>query len=46
MRTCPDLDHCLAIDGQSVHRTQESQSAVAHALWQRVQDRLERQESP
>ena len=41
MRTSPDLDHCLAVDGQSVHRTQESQSAVAHALWQRVQVRLE-----
>ena len=42
MATCPDLDHCLAIDGQSVHRTQEAQSALAHALWQRVQQELER----
>jgi D-sedoheptulose 7-phosphate isomerase len=41
MRTCDDLDHCLAVDAQSVHRTQEAQSAVAHALWQRVQQRLE-----
>ena len=41
MRTCTDLDHCLPIDSQSVHRTQESQSAVAHALWRRVQQRLE-----
>jgi D-sedoheptulose 7-phosphate isomerase len=41
MRTCLDLDHCLAVDAQSVHRTQEAQSTVAHALWQRVQDRLE-----
>lgn len=40
MATCPDLDHCLPVDGQSVHRTQEAQSAVAHALWSRVQDRL------
>ena len=45
MRSCLDLDHCLAVDGQSVHRTQEAQSALAHALWQRVQDRLEEQES-
>ena len=45
MRTCPDLDHCLAVDSQSVHRTQESQSAVGYALWQRVQDRLGRQET-
>lgn len=45
MGTCPDLDHCLAVDGQSVHRTQESQSAVAYALWQRVQSRLDEQEA-
>ena len=41
MRSCAELDHCLPVDSQSVHRTQESQSAVAHALWRRVQDRLE-----
>ena len=41
MRTSPDLEHCLGIDSQSIHRTQETQSAVAHALWQRVQQRLE-----
>jgi D-sedoheptulose 7-phosphate isomerase len=40
MATCPDLDHCLAVDGQSVHRTQEAQSALAYALWQRVQQLL------
>ncbi len=37
MGSCPDLDHCLAVHGQSVHRTQEAQSALAHALWERVQ---------
>ena len=41
MRTCPDLQHCLVVDAQSVHRTQEAQSALAYALWARVQDRLE-----
>jgi D-sedoheptulose 7-phosphate isomerase len=41
MATCPDLQHCLAVDAQSVHRTQEAQSALAHALWQRVQAHLE-----
>lgn len=46
MRDCPDLDHCLPVDSQSVHRTQECQSAVAYALWQAVQDRLDRQEGP
>lgn len=40
MRTCQGLQHCLAVDAQSVHRTQEAQSAVAHALWQRVQLRF------
>lgn len=45
MRSCPDLQHCLAVESQSVHRTQESQSAVAHDLWQRIQSRLEGQES-
>ncbi|MDP9429462.1 MAG: SIS domain-containing protein [Actinomycetota bacterium] len=45
MATCPDLDHCLAVEGQSVHRTQEAQSALAHALWRRVQQHLEQGES-
>lgn len=44
MRTCGDLDHCLGVEAQSVHRTQEAQSAVVHALWQRVQERLGHEE--
>jgi D-sedoheptulose 7-phosphate isomerase len=44
MRTCLDLEHCLPVDAQSVHRTQEAQSAVAHALWERVQRRLSAEE--
>jgi len=44
MRSCADLQHCLSVDAQSVHRTQEAQSALAHALWQRVQERLEPEE--
>ncbi len=44
MRSCVDLDHCVAVDAQSVHRTQEAQSALAHALWERVQERLEHEE--
>ncbi len=43
MRTCVDLQHCLTVDAQSVHRTQEVQSALAYALWERVQHRLEQQ---
>lgn len=38
------LDHCIAVDTQSVHRTQEAQSALAHALWERVQSRLDDEE--
>jgi D-sedoheptulose 7-phosphate isomerase len=45
MRSSADLDHCLAVDAQSVHRTQEAQSALAHALWERVQERLDHEES-
>jgi D-sedoheptulose 7-phosphate isomerase len=45
MRTCPDLDHCVAVDAQSVHRTQEAQSALSYAVWSRVQERLEHEES-
>jgi D-sedoheptulose 7-phosphate isomerase len=44
MAACAHLEHCLPVEGQSVHRTQEAQSAVAHALWSRVQDRLGLQE--
>lgn len=44
MRSCTDLEHCLSVDAQSVHRTQEAQSALAHALWQCVQHRLEHEE--
>lgn len=44
MGSSPDLEHCLAVDAQSVHRTQEAQSALAYALWERVQERLEHEE--
>jgi len=40
MATCDDLQHLLPVDDQSVHRTQEAQSALAYALWQRVQAHL------
>lgn len=41
MAACPELAHCLVVDGQSVHRVQEAQSALAHALWRRVLALLE-----
>jgi len=36
----PDVDHCLVVDSDSVHRIQEAQAALGVALWSRVQDRL------
>jgi D-sedoheptulose 7-phosphate isomerase len=35
-----DVDHCLVVRSDSVHRIQEAQSALAFALWSAVQDRL------
>ncbi|MGI8758210.1 MAG: D-sedoheptulose-7-phosphate isomerase [Acidimicrobiales bacterium] len=40
MAACDDLEHCLVVRSDSVHRIQESQSAVAHALWAAVQREL------
>lgn len=37
MATCDELDHCLVVDSQSVHRIQEAQSALAWTLWEQVQ---------
>jgi D-sedoheptulose 7-phosphate isomerase len=34
------IDHCLVVRSDSVHRIQETQSAVVLDLWQRVQRRL------
>jgi D-sedoheptulose 7-phosphate isomerase len=35
-----DVDHCLVVRADSVHRIQEAQSALSFALWSAVQDRL------
>ncbi|MDP9435934.1 MAG: SIS domain-containing protein [Actinomycetota bacterium] len=40
MAASGDVDHCLVVSSDSVHRTQETQAALAVALWRRVQDRL------
>jgi len=45
MRSSPDVEHCLGVDAQSVHRTQEAQSAVVYALWERVHERLQHKEA-
>src|SRR5262249_7841560 len=36
-----DIDHCLVVAADSGHRIQETQAAVAFALWSRVQERLD-----
>ncbi len=34
------LDHCLVVRSDSVHRIQETQAALGHAVWRRVMARL------
>lgn len=41
MAVCDELDHLVIVRSQSVHRIQESQSRVAHRLWELVHERLE-----
>jgi len=36
-----DVDHCLVVEAESVHRIQETQDALACAVWEAVQHRLE-----
>jgi len=46
MAASDDLEHCIVVRSESVHRIQESQTSVAHALWDLVQTELrERAES-
>jgi D-sedoheptulose 7-phosphate isomerase len=40
MATCSDVEHCLVVHSDSVHRIQETQGALVHELWRRIQDRL------
>jgi D-sedoheptulose 7-phosphate isomerase len=40
MGASEDVAHCLTVRSDSVHRIQESQSAVAHALWDAMQTEL------
>jgi D-sedoheptulose 7-phosphate isomerase len=37
MASSPDVDHCLVVRSDSVHRIQETQGALVHELWRRVQ---------
>ena len=40
MAADPRVHHCLVARSQSVHRIQEAQAALIHALWAAVQDEL------
>ena len=42
MARSADVQHCLTVAADSVHRIQETQAAVAFALWAAVQARLDR----
>ena len=40
MAADPNLDHCLVVRSDSVHRIQESQASLTHVLWAYVQEAL------
>jgi D-sedoheptulose 7-phosphate isomerase len=44
MAASDDLEHCIVVRSDSVHRIQESQSSVAHVLWGLVQTQLRERE--
>jgi D-sedoheptulose 7-phosphate isomerase len=44
MAASEDLEHCLVVRSDSVHRIQEVQASVAHALWGLVQEQLRTRE--
>ncbi len=41
MAAAPDLQHCLVVRSDSVHRIQETQAALGFSLWAAVQQRLD-----
>jgi D-sedoheptulose 7-phosphate isomerase len=45
MGASPDVQHCLVVASDSVHRIQETQAALSFALWEAVQQRLGRRGS-
>ncbi len=40
MAMSADVEHCLVVPSDSVHRVQEVQASLAFALWEAVQARL------
>ena len=45
MSSSSDVQHCLVVQSDSVHRIQETQAALGFALWEAVQQRLGRSRS-
>jgi D-sedoheptulose 7-phosphate isomerase len=45
MGSSSDVQHCLVVQSDSVHRIQETQAALGFALWEAVQQRLGRSRS-
>ncbi|MFP5326373.1 MAG: phosphoheptose isomerase, partial [Acidimicrobiia bacterium] len=41
MAASADVDHCVVVRSESVHRIQEVQAAVFVALWTAVQGRID-----
>jgi D-sedoheptulose 7-phosphate isomerase len=41
MAASSDIDHCIVVRADSVHRIQETQAAIVVALWQGVQQALD-----
>ncbi len=46
MAADPNLEHCLVVRSDSVHRIQESQASLTHALWAYVQQALQTVAAP
>ncbi len=46
MAADPNLEHCLVVRSDSVHRIQESQASLTHVLWAYVQEALHSAAAP
>ncbi len=46
MAADPNLEHCLVVRSDSVHRIQESQASLTHVLWAYVQQALQAAPAP
>ncbi len=46
MAADPNLEHCLVVRSDSVHRIQESQASLTHVLWAYVQEALQAAAAP